>query len=149
MGSIKKRASRASNARNQSSSLAETRFYSSQQLDFCATNIKPKGNSVNMKTIYLALAIVGAVVPYVFFVQQMQLTGFGLQEFLAAAFANPVASGFASDLIISSIVFWIVIFRRRTADNGPRPTIFIILNLLIGLSCALPAYLYAHEKARQ
>jgi len=104
---------------------------------------------MNMKTIYLALAIVGAVVPYAFFVQQMQLTGFDLRDFMAAAFANPVAAGFASDLFISSFIFWIVIFRRRISANGPKPALFIILNLLIGLSCALPAYLYAHEKARR
>lgn len=102
-----------------------------------------------MKTIYLGLAIIGAVVPYVFFVQQMQLTGFSLLAFVASAFANPVASGFASDLIICSIVFWIVIFRRRNAGNGPQPAIFIVLNVLIGLSCALPAYLYAYENARR
>ncbi len=104
---------------------------------------------MKMKTIYLGLAIIGAVVPYVFFAQQMQLTGFSLLEVVAAAFANPVASGFASDLIISSIIFWIVIIRRRNAGNGPRPIIFIVLNLLIGLSCALPAYLFAHENARR
>ena len=104
---------------------------------------------MQMKTVYLALAIVGAVVPYVFFVQQMQLTGLGLGDFVAAAFANPVAAGFASDLFISSFIFWIVIFRRRSSGKGPKPALFVVLNLLIGLSCALPAYLYAHEKARQ
>ena len=102
-----------------------------------------------MKLVYLALAIVGAAVPYVFFIQQMQVTGLDLRDFMAAAFANPVAAGFASDLFISSFVFWVVIFRRRSAGNGPRPALFVILNLLIGLSCALPAYLYAHEKTRQ
>ena len=104
---------------------------------------------MQMKAVYLALAIVGAVVPYVFFVQQMQLTGLGFGEFVAAAFANPVATGFASDLFISSFIFWIVIFRRRSSGKGPKATLFVVLNLLIGLSCALPAYLYADEKARQ
>ena len=103
---------------------------------------------MQMKTIYLALAILGAVVPYIFFVQQMGLTGIGLGTFMAAAFANPVASGFASDLFISSFVFWIVIFKRRSSGKGPKPRLFVALNLLIGLACAVPAYLYAHEKAR-
>ena len=82
---------------------------------------------MQMKTVYLALAIVGAVVPYVFFVQQMQLTGLGLGDFVAAAFANPVAAGFASDLFISSFIFWIVIFRRRSSGKGPKPALFVVL----------------------
>lgn len=102
---------------------------------------------MKMKTVYLLLAIVGAVVPYYFFVQHMSLAGFGLQDFMAASFANPVASGFTSDLLISSFIFWIAMFQRRKSGKGPGPLLFILLNLLIGLSCALPAYLYAIEKA--
>jgi len=39
-------------------------------------------------------------------------------------------------------------FKQVKESNGPKPYLFIILNLAIGLSCALPAYLYAREKAK-
>lgn len=97
---------------------------------------------MNTKTIYLALAILGAIVPYVFFIQHFGAAGFGLTDFITALFANPTTGGFTADLVISSIVFWIAIFQRRRSGNGPNPTFFIFLNLVIGLSCALPAYLY-------
>jgi len=41
--------------------------------------------------------------------------------------------------------FWLFMFLQVKESNGPKPYLFIILNLTIGLSCALPAYLYAKE----
>jgi uncharacterized protein DUF2834 len=97
------------------------------------------------KNIYLALAIVGAIVPYYFFIQHFVNTGFGIGDFIFAIFANPAASGFTADLLITSLVFWIAMFHRRSQGKGPKPLLFVVLNVTIGLSCALPAYLYASE----
>ncbi len=99
-----------------------------------------------MKMLYLVLAIVGAVLPYAFFIQHFSSEGIGLPGFVAALFANPAAGGFTADLLVTSVVFWIFMFHQRSRDKGPQPIIFILLNLLIGLSCALPAYLYARER---
>lgn len=101
-----------------------------------------------MKNVYLALAIVGAVVPYVFFVRHFDQEGFALSSFVSALFANPAAGGFTADLLVASAVFWIAIFRERRGDDAPSPWLFIVLNLAIGLSCALPAYLFARERSR-
>jgi hypothetical protein len=92
-----------------------------------------------MKNVYLIAAIVGAILPYVFFVEFFGSVGLGLGTFVGALFVNGAAGGFAADLLISSAVFWIYMFSRQ---NGPSPWPFVGLNLLIGLSCALPAYLY-------
>lgn len=92
-----------------------------------------------MKNLYLALAIVGAVVPYLFFVGFFLEFGLDLPVFIGALFANGAAGGFTADLLITSAVFWIYLFTR---EGGPSPWGFIVLNLTIGLSCALPAYLY-------
>ncbi len=100
---------------------------------------------MSRKNIYLVLAIIGAVVPYYFFIQQFITVGFGIGSFLSALFANPPASGFTSDLLITSLVFWIAMFHRHSLGKGPGPLLFIILTVTIGLSCALPAYLYASE----
>ena len=99
-----------------------------------------------MKKLYLVLAIVGAVLPYAFFIQHFSSEGLGLPAFVAAVFANPAAGGFTADLLFTSMVFWIFMFHQQRRKKGPRPTLFIVLNLLIGLSCALPAYLYARER---
>jgi hypothetical protein len=93
-----------------------------------------------MKNVYLIAAIVGALVPYAFFLQHFAVVGFDVGAFVRATFANPAASGFAADLLISSAVFWAWMQSRR--PGGPSLVPFIALNCLIGLSCALPAYLY-------
>ena len=98
---------------------------------------------MNIRSLFLLLAIVGGIVPLVFFGQHFASVGFGPLAFVKALFANPAAGGFTADLLISSLVFWIVMFYRRTQGKGPKPTLFILLNLFIGLSCALPAYVYA------
>lgn len=96
----------------------------------------------------LVLAIAGAIVPYIFFVQHFAAVGFDISDFIGAVLANPAAAGFTADLLISSVVFWIAMFARHRRGKGPKPLLFIVFNLTIGLSCALPAYLYANERAR-
>ncbi len=44
-----------------------------------------------MKALYLILAIVGAAVPYVFFIQFFSNEGINLGVFVDALFANPAA----------------------------------------------------------
>ena len=98
-----------------------------------------------MKKIYLVAAVIGTVIPYYFFLQPMDSAGLALADFLAQGFANPVAAGFSADLFIASFVFWIYMF--TAGAEAPRPWAFIAMNLLIGLSCALPAYLYWRERS--
>jgi hypothetical protein len=99
-----------------------------------------------MRHVYLVLAIAGGIVPYVFFLRHFSRQGFGLPGFVAALFVNPAAGGFTVDLLVTSAVFWIFMFRKPGRAKGPHPALFIVLNLLIGLSCAFPAYLYARER---
>ncbi len=96
-----------------------------------------------MKTIYLAMAIIGAIIPCLFFFQFIQLNGLDIPAFISALFVNGAAGGFSADLLLSSFVFWILMFQQLKKRNAPKPWLFIALNLGIGLSCALPAYLYA------
>lgn len=93
------------------------------------------------RKIYIGLAIVGAVLPYMFFLgvfhSEILIAGF-----IPALFVNGPAGGFVVDVLISSVAFWTFMFTQK---DGPKPALFIVLNLTIGLSCALPAYLYRRE----
>ena len=104
---------------------------------------------MEMRNLFLVSAIAGAVLPYVFFVQHFSNEGIGLWGFVAALFANPAASGFTVDLLFTSVVFWILMIQEHSRERGPHPLLFVVLNVLIGLSCALPAYLYARERKGQ
>jgi hypothetical protein len=102
-----------------------------------------------MKKIYLVAAKIGAIIPCFFFFQFIQLNGVNLPDFISALFVNGAAGGFSADLLISSFVFWVFMFQQQKISNAPKPWLFIALNLGIGLSCALPAYLYAIETAQR
>jgi hypothetical protein len=100
-----------------------------------------------MKRVYLVLAVIGAVVPYIFFAGFIRANGLDLPVFVRGLFASLPAAGFTADLLITSAIFWLMMFSEQKR-GGPNPLIFIALNLLAGLSCALPAYLYAREEGR-
>ncbi len=104
-------------------------------------------NSNNLKNIYLILAVIGAVIPVYFFLQHFAAAGYGLMDFIAGVFATPASSGFGADLLISSLVFWIYMFSQD--ENSPKPWLYILMNLFIGLSCALPAYLYTRARRNE
>lgn len=99
-----------------------------------------------MKNVYLVLAIAGAVIPMLFFFNFFAASGLALSTFVSALFVNGAAGGFVADLLITSLVFWIYMFTR---EEGPKPWLFVLLNLTIGLSCALPGYLYANLRAAE
>jgi hypothetical protein len=99
---------------------------------------------MNLRTIYLLFAILGAVIPIAFFADFAVDQGIDLVAFVMALFVNGAAGGFTADLLISSFVFWIYMFSNQS--DGPKPWVFIALNLCIGLSCALPAYLWSRTR---
>ena len=99
-----------------------------------------------MKNIYLILAVIGAIVPYLFFYQFIQEFGIDLPLFMRSLFVNGAAGGFSADLLIASLVFWLFMFDRAKKLATPKPYLFVVINLTIGLSCALPAYLYACDR---
>jgi hypothetical protein len=99
-----------------------------------------------MRRIYLLLAVVGTVLPYLFFGQYIFGDGASIVGFVSAVIANPPATGFTADLLMSSLVFWIMMFYNRRQGKGPKPLLFVVLNLVVGLSCALPVYLYAQSR---
>lgn len=96
-----------------------------------------------MKNLYLILAIAGAIIPYLFFIDHFSTTGFGLGDFIGAWFANSAAGGATADLLISSLVFWTYLIARKASNLW----IYVLINVTIGLSCALPLYLYMSQRA--
>lgn len=100
-----------------------------------------------MKYVYLGLSILGTLVPYVFFAPFFAEHGLNLGHFIQSLFVNGPAAGFTADILISSAVFWLMMFR---SDSLPLPLklVCVALNLTIGLSAALPFYLYLLETKR-
>jgi len=93
---------------------------------------------MNMKHFYLAAAITGAIIPYLFFITFFNSEGLLPTTFIGGVFANGAAGGFTADLLISSFVFWAYLINQNTKQIW----LYVLVNMTIGLSCALPLYLY-------
>ena len=96
-----------------------------------------------MRYAFLLLAIIGAVVPYIFFLMYFTEHGIALEDFIGALFSNGASGGFTSDVLISSLVFWLFLVK----ENVSRIWVYVLINLTIGLSCALPLYLYVRYRS--
>ena len=102
-----------------------------------------------MKNIYLLLSVVGAVVPCIFFGNFILHEGVNLTGFVQQLFANAPASGFTADLLITSAAFWIWSFGEARQRRLKYWWCYVVLNLAIGLSCALPLFLYFRQRQNE
>ena len=97
------------------------------------------------KTIYLMFAILGTILPFISFGGFIAANGLDLIGFANGTVANGAAAGFTIDLFISSFVFWVFMFSDAPKRGINNLWIYIACNLLVGLSLALPLYLYVRE----
>lgn len=102
-----------------------------------------------MKNVYLVLAILGTVVPWWFFGGFFALNGFDVIGFLAALYVNGAAAGFSTDVLLSILVFWIWSFRDAKQLAIKQWWWVLPTGCTVGLSLALPLYLYWRESARE
>lgn len=99
-------------------------------------------------TFYLLAFVVGSLVPLYFiygFIQES--SGVNLPLFMEQLFENKASSTFSADLLICSFIFWAFMIRDKKGKALPNALYFIVLNLTVGLSSALPLYLYFRERS--
>ncbi len=103
-----------------------------------------------MKTVYLVLAIVGLLVPGYFIVRLVLQPGLGVAALLAPFSNNLLVALLGADLAVSSLVFWVFVYRESERRGIPAPWLFVLANLLVGLCFALPLFLYVrHGRGRR
>ncbi len=99
-----------------------------------------------MKNVYLILAILGLIIPYYFFLQLPATDGFNLPRLVQPFLANNFMRGAAVDLTISVLVFWFFMFAEANRLNMRNSWLYVAATLLVGLSFALPLFLYFRER---
>ena len=103
---------------------------------------------MNLKAVYLCLALAGTVAPWYFFGSFFAASGIDILAFFAGVFANGAAAGFAVDVIISFIAFLIWSFYDARRHRVGAWWVVIPAGFCVGLSLALPIYLYLrHDHA--
>ena len=101
---------------------------------------------MRVKTLYLLVALAGAVVPYTQLVPFVRDHGFAPALFVSQMFANRIASFFALDVLLSAVAVcvFVAVERRRGLSHWWLP---IVALCAVGVSLALPLALYLRERA--
>lgn len=105
------------------------------------------GRAMTIKTFYLAMAIIGLVVPWALFGAFFATNGPDLPFFVQSLFVNGAAGGFSADVLISILVFLVWSWRDAGRHGNRRWWLVVPASFFVGLSLALPLYLYLREEA--
>jgi hypothetical protein len=97
------------------------------------------------KTTYLVLCFVGVLLPYWQFVPWVLEHGMNLPLFVRELFVNRISAFFGMDVLVSAVVL-VAFMRIESARLSIRRRWLPILAvLLVGVSLALPMFLYMRE----
>jgi Terpene cyclase DEP1 len=97
------------------------------------------------KYFYLVLAVIGFAGPYYFFIAFLKAHGLDGKAFLQELFGTPISTFFAVDLLLSSVVFVRYLRQEASRYRINRWWLYLIALLTVGLSFALPLFLYVRE----
>lgn len=102
----------------------------------------------NNKQVYLVMMVIGTIMPWYFFSGFIAAQGMDLTGFLAAMYENGAAAGAVTDLFISAAVFWAWSYSDAKRVGVGNWWLVVPATLAVGLSLALPLYLYMRAGAR-
>lgn len=99
-----------------------------------------------LQFIYPLLCLLGFVLPYSQFLPFLLEHGFNLRLFFELLFTNPASSGFSMDILVSSFALWVFVFWEGSRLKMNHLWIYIVSNLLVGVSLGLPLFLLMRQR---
>jgi len=105
--------------------------------------IKPR---MKPKTIYLVLCFLGLLLPYWQFVPWVLQHGMNLPLFVRELFANRISAFFGMDVLVSAVVLIVFMRVESVRLNIRGRWLPVLAVLLVGVSLALPLFLYMREE---
>ncbi|NET34547.1 MAG: DUF2834 domain-containing protein [Cyanothece sp. SIO1E1] len=98
-----------------------------------------------LRYLYLVLCLIGTILPYSQFVPFLSEHGLDVSLLLQQLFQNRISSFFGLDVIISTLVLWVFIFTEGPRQGMKNLWIYLACSLTVGVSLALPLFLYVRE----
>ncbi|WP_343080787.1 DUF2834 domain-containing protein [Ostreiculturibacter nitratireducens] len=99
-----------------------------------------------LRLVYLALAVVGAVLPMRHFLAWFSENGWSLQGMIDAWFVNRATEGLVYDLTISAIALTVWILAETSVRKNWSALVAVPATFCIGVSCGLPLYLFLRTR---
>ncbi len=99
-----------------------------------------------MARVYLALCILGTVVPCSFFLPWVFENGISIPLLLSEIFSTRIGAFFGADVLISAAVLLMLIMTDGSKQGVSSLWLPIVGTVCVGVSCGLPLYLYLRER---
>ena len=100
---------------------------------------------MKQKHLYLIFAVVGFVGPYYFLISFLTAHGVDGKAFVQQLFGTKISTFFAVDLLVSSVVFLRYLGQEAARNSIEYRWVYVVALLTVGLSFALPLFLYVRE----
>jgi hypothetical protein len=97
------------------------------------------------KHAYLGLAVLGTVLPLWQFIPFLGAHGLAFGLFFQQLFSTPVSGFFGMDVIVSSLVLWMLVYVEGRRAGMRHLWVPVAANLIVGVSLGLPLFLYLRE----
>lgn len=98
-----------------------------------------------VRQLYLAGAVVGIVLPYAYFLPFLLEHGLDVGLLFSQLFASHISAFFGVDVIVSTLVLWVFVFAEGRRLGMRHLWVYVLCNLTVGVSLALPLFLYVRE----
>jgi hypothetical protein len=102
---------------------------------------------VRPKTAYLWLCVLGTALPYSQLVPFLRDHGLDLPLLGEQLFANRIGAFFGMDVIVSALVLCVFVAVEGRRSGMRRPWIPLAALVTVGVSLALPLFLYLREES--
>jgi len=99
-----------------------------------------------MRSVYLFLAVIGAVLPYSQFLPWVAAHGLDVPLMIRELFSTRIGAFFGLDVLVAAVALLAFISREGAARKMRRLWLPIGATCLIGVSCGLPLFLYLRER---
>ena len=99
-----------------------------------------------MQWLYLMAAILGAILPLSQLIPFLKAHCLDMPLFFGQLFQNNVSAFFGLDVIVSSLVLWLFVFSEGRRRGMRNLWLYIACNLAVGVSLALPLFLFFRER---
>jgi hypothetical protein len=101
---------------------------------------------MRLRYLYLALCVLGMVVPYAQFIPWLLQNGLHVGLFVRELFATRVGAFFGLDVVVSAVVLFVFICAERKTVAIRHAWLPIIATLVVGVSLGLPLFLYMRQR---